>query len=163
MTQEAEQFFATQKAGVNEYTCVEIRNDEANILYRLVRGNFGTKSFIVDGVLQEFLGAGFEVPEQEILADDDTEKGDLSFSYVGYETVNEIRKLDSIIGFSSLKIRILQYFGESGHPQTDYTVYSGDISFDSRNGKIKLTSENFEKQTRADKIVTTDKYPGVGL
>lgn len=163
MTQEAEQFFSSQQSGVNVYTCVEIRNDLAGILYRLVKDNFGEKSFIIDGQTQTFIGSGFEVPEQEILTGDDTEKGELNFSRVGYDVATEVRKLDELNDFESLKIRVLQYIGVGGEPQADYTVYSGDISFDARNVTIKLTTENFEKQTRADKIATTDKIPGIGL
>lgn len=163
MTQEAEQFFSSQQSGINLYTCIEIRNDAANILYRLVKDNFGEKSFIIDGQTQVFTGSGFEVPEQEILTGDDTEKGELTFSRIGYEVVTQVRKLDDLSELESLKIRVLQYIGEGGEPQADYTVYSGDISFNSRDVTITLTTENFEKQTRADKIATTDKIPGIGL
>lgn len=163
MTQEVEQFFTTQQAFKTIYTCVEIRNDAASILFRLVKGNFGSKQFIVDGVLRDFTGSGFEVPEQEILAGDETEKGSLRFGRIGYQVATEIRKLDNVVSLSPLTIRVLQYLDIGGQPQSDYTVYSSDIKMTMRDVEITLTTENFEKQTRADKIVTTDKYPGVGL
>lgn len=157
-----QQFYQTQERNRALYTAVQISHPAITTI-RLAHDQFGDITLRVDGIDRTFNGATFVVPEQAILASDQTEKGALSFNRIGYDVLEELRKTDDYIGFDPISVRVLQYLENITDPVSDYTAFADEVSLDARNVTIPLTVENFEKQTKADQIYTTDEFPGTGI
>ena len=162
MNDDLKQFYATQQYPGTLYTAVEISHPAINTI-RIVQEQFGDVTLNVDGVNRVFKGASFAVPEQAILASDETDKGNLAFNRIGYEVLTELRKTDDHIGFDPMTVRVLQYIEGTTTPVSDYTAEAEQPRLDARNVTIPLTTENFEKQSKADQIYTTEEYPGIGI
>lgn len=155
-----QQFYTTQPRAGRLLTAVEIKHPAINTV-RLAKDQFQDQTLLVDGVNQTFKGASFAVPEQSILASDETEKGNLSFNRIGFEVLTELRKTDNYSGFESMVVRVFQYLDGISTPVSDYSVFAEEVNLDARNVTITLTTENFEKQSKADQIFTADEFPGI--
>lgn len=136
-----------------EVVAVIINND-----IRLVKGYPLGRQLMVDGTMQQFTGSSFTVPEVSILESDETDKGALSFFRVGFEVRNKINEIN---GRTSVPVRILVYIGSEANPQQDFTVFASSATLTAREARISLTTENLEKQGKADRIYDPNDYPAL--
>lgn len=158
---EYKEFFQGQPRDKAKWTCVEIKSPSIGA-FRLIRDYIGDKQLNdLDGILRTFSGAKVSVPEKAILASDDTEKGSISFDRIGYAALSEVRKLDNANSPENVTINVLTYFEGNLDPDTYYQVYSKDFTFTKRGFEIALTTENLNKQTKANQIITADEFEGL--
>lgn len=157
---EIKQFYITQDGEKAVYTAVIISHPAIGD-FRLIKDYIGNKSFVVDGSTQEFMGAMVSVPEEAILSDDDIDKGTLSFSRIGYEVLNEVRKIDSYGKLEATTVRILKYLEGSSSPQSDYTAYVETFDFGVRDVSFSLTTRNLSKSTKNNEIFDPRYFPGL--
>lgn len=158
---EYKEFFQGQPSDKARWTCVEIKSPSIGA-FRLIKDYMGDKQLNdLGGVLQTFKGINVSVPEKAILASDDTEKGSISFERIGYDALTKIRPLDNANSPEDVAINVLTYFEGSLDPDTYYRVYAKEFTFTKRGFEIALTTENLNKQTKANQIITADEFEGL--
>jgi adenylate cyclase class IV len=158
---EYKEFFQGQPRDKARWTCVEIKSPSIGA-FRLIKDYIGDKDLNdLDGILRTFNGADVSVPEKAILASDDTEKGAIAFERIGYDALTEVRKLDNASSPEDVTVNVLTYFEGNLDPDTYYQVYAKDFTFTKRGFEIALTTENLNKQTKANQIITADEFEGL--
>lgn len=125
---------------------------------RLVKGSPLGATLNVDGVPLQFQGSSFTVPEVSIIENNETDKGVLTFYRIGYD----VRTIINMIGGREpVPVRILVYLGSESAPQQDQTFAVSGVTLTSREARLNLTTENLEKQGKADRIFDPEQYPAL--
>lgn len=160
MSDTLKQFFVTQDGEKIHYTAVIISHPAIGD-FRLVKNQIGNKTFNVDGVDQVFIGAMVDVPEESILSGDDNDKGQLTFSRIGYEVLSEVRKIDDWPTLEAAQVRVLSYLEGETAAQSDYSVLVENFNFTMREVSFDLTTQNLSKSTKNNEIFDPQEFIGL--
>ena len=151
-------FYYQQDGTQVRYLCVEFYHPSFGYI-RLAQDQIDPISRNIDGVLYEFTASSCKIPEDLLFNSDDTDKGTISFNYIGYEIR---KKLLAIVDMTPIQARVLQYIGETNlNPIYDKKLSVGDISLNENTCSISLTQGNAQKQVKVDRRFTADKFVGL--